>query len=164
MDRIAREICSPPATRRAILAALASSAGAALWSGGLAAQDSPTPVPDQARLDAFVALSEALVGGGRIDPKRAGQFLDLNDATDDDRVLLDAMLSLSPAAVAASPAEHPLVNPILIFWYVGEFKGAPVAGRDTFWYGLSSWQAIRYTSSTGICKRFGDWTEAPNVT
>jgi hypothetical protein len=133
-----------------------------LLPAAASAQDAAAK-PDQARIDAFVALSQALVGGGRIDPDRAAQFLELNDADPDDKALLDAMLALDPAKVAAAPAEHPYASAILLYWYLGEYKGAAVPGRESFLYSLSSWQAVKYTSSTSICKRFGDWAEAPKV-
>lgn len=149
-------------SRRAILrvgaAAIALSAAPRL----AAAQATP-PAPDTARLDAFVALSVALVGGGRIDPQRAGALLALQDATPDGTAALDAMLAAGPDAVLAAPADFPAVQPILRYWYQGAWDGSSVAGRDTFWYGLSSWQAVKYTSSTSICKRFGDWADAPAV-
>lgn len=158
MDELLLEFAARPMTRRALLAA---SAGAVVIPAAAGAQDATPPAKDQARIDAFVALSAAVVGGGRIDPTRAEQFLALNDATDDDKALLDAMLAVAPAEIAANPAKYPLVNPILTYWYVGEYKGQAVDGRDTFWFSLSSWQAVTYTSSTSICKRFGDWAEAP---
>ncbi|MGI9252836.1 MAG: hypothetical protein ACR2J8_03750 [Thermomicrobiales bacterium] len=158
MEILARALNDRPMTRRALLAA---SAAVALTPVGIGAQDVTPPAVDQTRIDGFVALSAALVGGGRIDPKRAEQFLTLNDATDDDRALLDTMIAAGPATVMASPGSYPLISPVLTYWYIGEYKGAAVPGRDTFWYGLSSWQAVKYTSSTSICKRFGDWAEAP---
>jgi hypothetical protein len=159
MDVLIPEIAKHPMTRRAFLAA---TAGAAVLPATAGAQDA-TATPDKARIDAVVALSQALVGGGRIDPNRAAQYMELNDADPDDKALLDQLLTVDPANVAATPAAHPMATPILLYWYLGEHKGVAVPERDTFWYGLSSWQAVKYTSSTSICKRFGDWAEAPKV-
>jgi len=150
-------------TRRAILRAGAGALAVAAAPRLVAAQATPAP-DDPARVAAFVALSEALVGGGRIDPDRAAQALvSLQDADPASSAKLDEMLAAGPDAVLANPADFPQAKPLLLYWYQGSWKGQAVAGRDTFWYGLSSWQAVKYTSSTGICKRFGDWATAPRV-
>jgi hypothetical protein len=52
---------------------------------------------------------------------------------------------------------------ILTFWYEGIFAGQPVSGRETFWFSLSSWQAVRYTAAMSICKTFGGWADAPTI-
>lgn len=163
MDACSAICANGRVSRRTVLragaAALAFTAAPHLAS----AQATPEAV-DQARLDAFVALSEALVGGGRIDPDRAGRALAaLQDADPASLAALDEMLAAGPEAVLASPGDFPSVQPLLLFWYQGSWNGVAVDGRDTFWYGLSAWQAVKYTSSTGICKRFGDWATAPAV-
>jgi hypothetical protein len=156
-------------SRRAVLRAAAGvlAAGALPAShvpvGAQTPAAAPTPTPSPERVDAFVALSQALVGGGRLDPERAAQFLQLNDADPDRAAALDALLALDPATAVAEGVQASPVKPILHFWYRGVFDGQPVPDRETFWYGLSSWQSVRYTSSTSICKRFGDWAEAPVV-
>ncbi len=116
------------------------------------------------RQNSFVVMATTIVGGGRIDPARAAQFIALNDADPANAADLDAMLAADPATVVATPADYPLVVPILQFFYLGTYADQPVADRQSFWYGLSSWQAVRYTSSTSICKRFGDWANPPTVT
>ncbi len=153
-----------PVSRRAILRASAGllAAGAFAPARRVGAQ-APAATPSPDRIDAFVALSQALVGGGRIDPNRAAQFLELNDADPQRAEALGTLLGMDPATVVADHADDPLVKPILHFWYRGVYDDQPVAGRATFWYGLSAWQAVKYTSSTSICKRFGDWAELPAV-
>ena len=150
-------------TRRAIMRAAVGALAVAATPRLVAAQATPAPdVP--ARVAAFVALSEALVGGGRIDPERAAQALvALQDADPASSAELDTMLAAGADEVLANPGDYPQVKPLLLYWYQGSWKGQAVTGRDTFWYGLSSWQAVRYTSSTGICKRFGDWATVPRV-
>ncbi len=153
-----------PVSRRAILRASAGVlATGALAPDWVAAAQTPAATPPPERVDAFVALSQALVGGGRIDPVRAVQFLQLNDADPQRADALGALLALDPATVVSDHADDPLVKPILHFWYRGVYDDQPVAGRDTFWYGLSAWQAVTYTSSTSICKIFGDWADEPAV-
>lgn len=152
-----------PASRRAILRASVGVLAAGALGPGWAAAQTPAATPTPARIDAFVALSQALVGGGRIDPNRAAQFLELNDADPQRADALGALLGMDPATVVSDQADDPLVKPILHFWYRGVYDDQPVAGRDTFWYGLSAWQAVTYTSSTSICKIFGDWADLPAV-
>lgn len=153
-----------PVSRRAILRASAGMlAAGALAPGWAAAAQTPAATPTPDRVNAFVALSQALVGGGRIDPDRAAQFLELNDADPRRADALGALLAMDPATVVTDHAADPLVKPILHFWYRGVYDDQPVAGRDTFWYGLSAWQAVKYTSSTSICKIFGDWADLPAV-
>jgi hypothetical protein len=148
-------------SRRALLRASALAAGGGVLGVPVVRADDSAPATD--RLPALIALSTALVGGGRIDPERASQLLSMIDADEANAAALDDMLAANPAAVIAEPAAFPLAATILTYWYRGEYEGAPVPGRDTFWYGLSAWQAVRYTSATSICKRFGDWAEAPLV-
>ncbi len=148
------------ATRRAIIQASVA-AGLILGLPGdrsLAAQDTDP------RVTSFITMATALVGGGRIDPKRAEQFIALNDADPSNAKSLDALLAEDPDTVLADPTAYPLVVPIVTFFYVGSYNDEPVADRQSFWYGLTAWQAVVYTSSTSICKRFGDWAEPPTVT
>lgn len=127
------------------------------------------PEVPEAQLTAFLALSTALVGGGGLDPARARQFLAIVAADPKQQQTLANLLTLPANASIATPlaaatsAEQTMSREILSFWYTGIVGGQPVADRADFWFGLSAWQAVRYTPATSACKGFGVWAEAPRV-
>jgi hypothetical protein len=129
-----------------------------------------SPVPGVSTT-AFMDLSLALVGGGRLDEDRGGQLLDLI-ATDPARLTaLHELLAIRAGAGAATPIATPvaalsvgsreLVEQILRFWYLGTFDGQPVNDRAGFWFSLSAWQAVKFTYAPSVCRAFGIWAEAP---
>jgi hypothetical protein len=130
-----------------------------------------SPVPGVS-MTAFMDLSLALVGGGRLDADRGGQLLDLI-ATDPARLTaLHELLAIRAGAGVATPIATPvaalsvgsrkLVEQILRFWYLGTFDGQPVNDRAGFWFSLSAWQAVKYTYATSVCRAFGIWAEPPS--
>ena len=138
------------------------------------------PAPEEAdagaaqRLGPFMALSAALVGGGRLDEARGAQYLAIAEADPTKRQALDELLAATAAGsgappaiatpvAAASEAARDLSKEILGFWYLGVVGDQPVEDRAGFWFGLSSWQAVQYTPATSACKAFGIWAQAPRV-
>lgn len=125
------------------------------------------------RVAPFLALSTALVGGGRLDPRRAVQYLAIAGADPAKTRALDELLALaaspeeaSPAVIAtpvaaASDEARALGREILAFWYLGVVGDRPVTERGDAWFGLSAWQAVGYTPAPSACKAFGGWADAP---
>lgn len=119
----------------------------------------------------FLALSTALVGGGGLDQRRAAQYLAIIEQDVAKTAALDELLVIATTAttggaiatpVAAASAEaRALSREILTFWYVGTVDDRPVTDRGDAWFGLSAWQAVRYTPATSACKAFGGWATAP---
>lgn len=131
-------------------------------------QASPVPgVP----IASFMDLSQALVGGGTLDPARGGQLLALIADGSARRTALDELLAIRLGGLAATPVATPvallsdgardLVGQILRFWYLGTYGDQPVTDRADFWFSLSSWQAVEYTFATSICKAYGGWAQPP---
>jgi Membrane bound FAD containing D-sorbitol dehydrogenase len=128
------------------------------------------PVPGVV-FDAFMDLSLALVGGGRLDPDRGGQLLALIAPDRARLTALQDLLAIRAGGEAATPIATPvttlsadgreLVEQILRFWYLGTWDDQPVTDRDGFWFGLSAWQAVKYTYAPSVCRAFGVWAEAP---
>jgi Membrane bound FAD containing D-sorbitol dehydrogenase len=128
------------------------------------------PVPGIV-FDAFMDLSLALVGGGRLDPDRGGQLLAMIAPDPARLTALEDLLAIRAGGEAATPIATPvatlsadgreLVEQILRFWYLGTWDDQPVTDRDGFWFGLSAWQAVKYTYAPSVCRAFGVWAEAP---
>lgn len=165
-ENVARgAIASPTAaseTRDAVVIA-----GDASGPVGPPLNQAPDTPDDQ--VSAFLALSAALVGGGGLDPARARQFLAIVAADPEQQQTLANLLTLPADASLATPlaasssAEQTMSEEILSFWYTGIVGGQPVADRADFWFGLSAWQAVRYTPATSACKGFAAWAEAPRI-
>ena len=129
-----------------------------------------SPVPGLA-IDAFMDLSLALVGGGRLDPDRGGQLLALIAADPARLPALADLLAIRAGGAAATPIATPvaplpgesrgLVEQILRYWYLGTYDDQPVTDRAGFWFGLSAWQAVQYTYAPSVCRAFGVWAEPP---
>jgi hypothetical protein len=129
-----------------------------------------SPVPGLA-IDAFMDLSLALVGGGRLDPDRGGQLLALIAADPARLPALADLLAIRAGGAAATPIATPvatltgeargLVEQILRYWYLGTYNEQPVTDRAGFWFGLSAWQAVQYTYAPSVCRAFGVWAEPP---
>jgi len=122
------------------------------------------------RLEPFLTLSAALVGGGRLDERRAAQYLAIVETDAAKSAALDELLALDPAAAgtplatpvaAASADARALGREILSFWYLAVVDDQPVTDRAAAWFGLSAWQAVRYTPPTSVCKAFGAWADPP---
>ena len=178
----ARSPHAPRLTRRRLLAGATSGAMVLPTRPRPAAAQDPTPSPPASppatptaptpappppppeELDAFMAISTILVGGGRLDRTRGERLLTLLTADPARRPGLAALLVAAPApgAAAATPIALPpggqaVAADILRFWYLGTFDGQPVADRATAWFGLSAWQAVPYTPAPSVCKAFGFW-------
>ncbi|MDF3038270.1 MAG: Membrane bound containing D-sorbitol dehydrogenase [Thermomicrobiales bacterium] len=130
-----------------------------------------SPVPG-VPIAAFMDLSLALVGGGRLDEDRGAQLLVLIAADADRRAALDGLLAIRAGAAATpiatpvaalSDAQRTLVEQILRFWYLGTYDDQPVTDRAGFWFGLSAWQAVQYTYATSVCRAFGIWAQPPQT-
>jgi hypothetical protein len=66
-----------------------------------------SPVPGIA-IDAFMDLSLALVGGGKLDPDRGGQLLALIAADTERRTALDSLLAIRASGEVATPIATPV--------------------------------------------------------
>jgi len=134
----------------------------------LAAQTA-TPSADQRAMNQLIDLSRALCGGGTFDPGRAEMLLDLFSA---DKALqggLDTLLaepfsqSAATPVTERSPGARAAAEAILMFWYAGVFKDAPVADRSAVYAQLQAWQAM-YTPAWTTCKLYGGWADPPSLT
>lgn len=82
---------------------------------------------------------------------------------------LDALLAepLSPSAATPvterSPEAKAAAEAILMYWYAGVFKDAPVADRSAVYTQLQAWQAM-YTPAWTTCKLYGGWADPPSLT
>ena len=129
-----------------------------------------SPVPG-VPIESFMDLSLALVGGGTLDPKRGSQLLALIAPDLERRRALDDLLAIraggeAPTSIATPVATlsrdaRELVEQILRFWYLGTWDEQPVTDRAGFWFGLSAWQAVKYTYAPSVCRAFGIWAEPP---
>lgn len=169
MDRQPAHAMSAPIeplgiSRRRLFAqagAWSAAAGICLLTPGqrAAAQDAPSPVAGD--VDALLAISQTLCGGGELDPARAEMLLQL--LSDDPELSaglaelqsqpFDDLSALGAEANAAATA-------ILLFWYAGAFNGEPVSDRATAYYSLTAWQAM-YTYPMSTCRGFGLWQDPP---
>lgn len=150
--------------RRRLLSAIA---GGALLAGlhppaSLAQQSTPT-TENVAQLQ---ALSQTLCGGGVFDDGRTTQLASLIAG---DPSLSAGLLELlrggsaTPSPTARSDAANAAAQAILLYWYVGEFKGAPIANHAEVYPQLQAWQAM-YTPAWTTCKLYGGWAEPPTMT
>lgn len=112
--------------------------------------------------DALFTLSQALVGGGKLnrdaveplakliggDPDLTAGFEEL--AKFDDPTSDEARAGLSKNAEAASA--H-----ILLYWYEGYFGDQPVEHRAGILFGLPVWSTVSYITMPTVCKGFGYW-------
>ena len=117
-----------------------------------------------ARLDPFLALSRALVGGGALDEGRARLFLTAAAEERTKQRALDELLvpwAGKPSAGRLSSAALELRKEILEFWYLGTIGGQPVAGGAEAWSTLHAWQAVHYTPAPSICKGYDSWSAPP---
>jgi hypothetical protein len=163
-------------SRRRLLIAAGALAATQGWAqSALAAEGTPSPpvgTSTPAEVDRFIALSRTLCGGGRFDPDAAAQLLGwLNDDPGLRRGLAELLTnpSAASATIAALPAAGDVARDaesaaeaILLFWYVGYFKGNPVPDRGLVYGELVAWQAM-YTLPFAECKEFGGWSQAPNT-
>ncbi len=142
-----------------VVASAPASAATAEPGEGYAAGHPDASRTAPARLDPFLALSLALVGGGDLDEGRARQYLATVAADGAKQRALDELLARAekPSASRLSSAARELRKEILEFWYLGTVGGQPVAGGASAWATLHAWQAVQYTPAPSVCKGYGSW-------
>ena len=156
---------------RIVAATALIAAPAALGAPARSHAKAQTPDAGEAPIAAFMDLSAAFVGGGRLDETRGTQLLGLIEADAERRASLDRLLAIrtdnAPSTPIAAPlavlesTDRELAEQILRFWYLGVFDGQPVEDRAGFWFGLSAWQAVGYTYAPSVCRAFGQWAQPP---
>ncbi len=137
----------------------APTATAEPW-GGLVPSHPDASSTTPAKLDPFLALSRALVGGGQLDEGRASLFLASVAEERTKQRALDELLASWAGKPLASRLSSPAIElrkEILEFWYLGTIGGRPVAGGGEAWATLHAWQAVRYTPAPSICKGYDSW-------
>lgn len=70
--------------------------------------------------------------------------------------------SATPSPGARSTAAQAAAQEILLYWYTGEFKGAPIASHAAVYTQLQAWQAM-YTPAWTTCKVYGAWADPPTM-
>jgi hypothetical protein len=144
---------------------------AGLWAAlaALATRTLPTPAEaqeatrvDPARLQGLLDLSSTLCGGGTFDADRSAMLARFLAADPDLAIGLDELLESSPIGGGSLGSERAemTARAILIYWYVGSFRDAPVPDRPTAYYQLTAWQAM-YTPPWAVCRVFGGWADPP---
>jgi hypothetical protein len=150
--------------RRRLLGAIAGGAlVSALYAPASLAQ-SATPTADQ--LMKLASLSKTLCGGGVFDDARTAQLAGLIASDSKLSAGLDELLrdsSATPSPGSRSPAAQAAAQEILLYWYTGEFKGAPIATHAEVYTQLQAWQAM-YTPACAVCKVYGAWADPPTMT
>jgi hypothetical protein len=114
----------------------------------------------------LTALSESLCGGGVFDGGRVAQLAGLIAGDSAIGAGVEELLEhglATPSPGARSPAAQAAAQEILLYWYTGEFKGAPVANHAAVYTQLQAWQAM-YTPAWTTCKVYGAWAEPPTMT
>lgn len=149
--------------RRHLLGAIT---GGALLAGlhPLASLAQPaTPAADH--LAQLKALSRTLCGGGVFDDARTAQLASLIAGDSALSAGLEELLrddSATPSPDARSTAAQEAAQEILLYWYTGEFKGAPIANHAAVYTQLQAWQAM-YTPAWTTCKAYGAWADPPTM-
>lgn len=168
MSESLREIGACPSLiqldRRRILGALAGGALLAGLRPQVSISQSATPTVDQ--LTQLAALSKSLCGGGVFSDARTAQLATL--LAEDSALSAGAQEllregSATPAPGSRSPAAQAAAQEILLFWYTGEFNGAPIANHAEVYTQLQAWQAM-YTPACTVCKVYGAWADPPTMT
>ena len=149
--------------RRRLLGAIAGGAlVAALQSPSSSAQPA-TPAATQ--LAQLASLSKTLCGGGVFADARTAQLADLIASDSKLGAGLAELLrndAATPSPGTRSPAAQAAAQEILLYWYIGEFKGAPVANHAEVYTQLQAWQAM-YTPACSVCKVYGAWANPPTM-
>ena len=155
---------------------LLAGAGATVAAGGLGASAAaqgatPAATPAAVDLETFRAVCIAVTGLDELDDD-AGltQLLGLFNA---DEEMTAGLQELIAAGVGAGDAEVDLralpfsvlvvVTNILQFWYLGNFRNAPLDNRAERFAGLAAWQALPYATNQTVCKAPGYWAADPGL-
>jgi hypothetical protein len=150
--------------RRRLLGAIA---GGALLSALRSPTSSAQPATSTAdQLTQLALLSRTLCGGGVFDDERTAQLAGLLAGDSSLSTGLSELLresSATPSPGSRSPAAQAAAQEILLYWYTGEFKGAPIANHAEVYTQLQAWQAM-YTPACTVCKVYGAWADPPTMT
>ena len=150
--------------RRRLLSAIAGGALVAGLRPHASWAQPSTPTADQ--LTQLKVLSQTLCGGGIFDDARTAQLAELLASDTALSAGLEALLQdndATPSPGSRSPAAQAAAQEILLFWYIGEFKGKPVENHAAVYAQLQAWQAM-YTPAWTTCKVYGAWADPPTMT
>ncbi len=149
--------------RRRLLGAIA---GGALISALHPPATSAQPAtPSAEQLTQLASLSQTLCGGGVFDDEQTAQLAGLIAGDSSLSAGLSELLRESfaaPSPESRSPAAQAAAQEILLYWYTGEFKGAPIANHAEVYTQLQAWQAM-YTPAWTTCKVYGAWADPPTM-
>ncbi len=150
--------------RRRLLGAIAGGALlAGLHSPATLAQPA-TPSSDQ--LTPLASLSQTLCGGGVFADAQLAQLASLLAGDPELNAGVQELLRDDPATPSPgsrSPAAQAAAQAILLYWYIGEFKGEPIPNHAEVYDQLQAWQAM-YTPAWTTCKVYGAWADPPTMT
>lgn len=146
-------------TRRSLIKSTAAIAVVGMTpSIAMAQTPEASPAIDPANLQ---AISEALVGGGTLDPEALPI---LSALISSDQTLVAALSELqslpeltTQAVKESSEGVQRLTSNITQFWYVGRWDGSPVAERSDLFFSMVAWQSLPYVTIPTVCKGFGYW-------
>lgn len=162
-----REAAAHPAIthvdRRRLLGALAGGTFLAGVRSTTTLAQQATPSADH--LLQLKALSRSLCGGGVLDEQRLTQLATLLASDPTLSAGLEELLrndSATPSPAARSTEARAAAQEILLYWYIGEFKGKPVPDHAEEFTELQAWQAM-YTSAWTTCKVYGAWADPPTM-
>jgi hypothetical protein len=146
-------------TRAGLWAALAALATQILSTPAEAQEATPV---DPAHLQELLDLSSTLCGGGTFNPDRGAMLLRFFRDDPELAAGLDELLASPPVDGESLGSERAqtAAQAILLYWYAGSLRDAPVPDRSTAYYQLTAWQAM-YTPSWAVCKVFGGWADPP---
>lgn len=149
--------------RRRLIGAIAGGALIAALQPPTSLAQSATPTA--AQLTQLASLSKTLCGGGVFNDARTAQLADLFASDSKLGAGLQELLresSGTPSPGTRSPGAQAAAQEILLYWYIGEFNGEPVANHAEVYPQLQAWQAM-YTPACAVCKVYGAWAEPPTM-
>lgn len=149
--------------RRRLLGAIAG--GALLSALHSPASSAQSATPTAGQYAQLASLSKTLCGGGVFDDARTAQLAGLIAGDPTLSAGLEELLRNEAATPpgSRSPAAQAAAQEILLYWYTGEFKGAPIANHAEVYTQLQAWQAM-YTPACTVCKVYGAWADPPTMT
>lgn len=150
-------------SRRRLMGYSAACIVAAWAAGAIDAKAQATPeAVDPAQLEALIALSQTLCGGGTFSNDRATRLLQLLQSDADLEAGLNELLATPPVEGGSlgSDQAQKTAEVILIYWYADLYNGNPLPDRGSAYYQLTTWQAM-YTFSWAVCHFYGGWAQEP---
>lgn len=155
------------ASRRALLAGSGATVlGSALTAPTLAQESSPAASPAAIDPEAFRSLCVQVTGSEDLDDAGLAQLQDLFAAETDWLEALAELMAAEHNPFDMRAWKFPalaVINNILQFWYLGQFKNLPLPNRAERVGRLVTWQTLPYVTVPAVCKAFGYWTNDPGL-